>query len=191
MMFRLCSPEKTRTVLPEQYVFSNGPAGDGQSAPQVSQPAGISSPSREQLVLYVPEMEEIRISPVVARKGYLNILEQKTNGWKKRWVAVRRPYVFIFREEKDPVERALINLATAQVEYSEDQQEMVKVPNTFSVVTKHRGFLLQTLGDKEVHEWLYAINPLLAGQIRSKLARRRPIIPPSLLAPQPVLQVAK
>ena len=80
--------------------------------------------------------------------------------------AVRRPYVFIFREEKDPVERALINLATAQVEYSEDQQEMVKVPNTFSVVTKHRGFLLQTLGDKEVHDWLYAINPLLAGQIR-------------------------
>lgn len=45
--------------------------------------------------------------------------------------AVRRPYVFIFRDEKDPVERALINLATAQVEYSEDQQAMVKVPNTF------------------------------------------------------------
>jgi kinesin family protein 1 len=42
--------------------------------------------------------------------------------------------VFIFREEKDPVERALINLATAQVEYSEDQQEMVKVPNTFRCV---------------------------------------------------------
>lgn len=50
--------------------------------------------------------------------------------------AVRRPYVFIFREEKDPVERALINLATAQVEYSEDQQEMVKVPNTFRCVQR-------------------------------------------------------
>lgn len=35
-----------------------------------------------------------------------------------------------------------------------------------SVVTKHRGYLMQTLSDKEVHEWLYAINPLLAGQIR-------------------------
>lgn len=45
--------------------------------------------------------------------------------------SVRRPYVFIFRDEKDPVERALINLATAQVEYSEDQLAMVKVPNTF------------------------------------------------------------
>lgn len=36
----------------------------------------------------------------------------------------------------------------------------------YSVVTKHRGYLLQTLGDKEVYDWLYAINPLLAGQIR-------------------------
>ena len=39
--------------------------------------------------------------------------------------------------------------------------------NTFSVMTKHRGFLLQTIDDKDVHDWLYAINPLLAGQIRS------------------------
>ncbi len=38
--------------------------------------------------------------------------------------------------------------------------------NTFSVLTKHRGFLLQSLDDKEFHEWLYALNPLLAGQIR-------------------------
>lgn len=51
---------------------------------------------------------------------------------------------------------------------------MVRLPNTFSVVSKHRGYLLQTLHEKEVHDWLYAINPLLAGQIRSKSARRNP-----------------
>ena len=33
-------------------------------------------------------------------------------------------------------------------------------------MTKTRGFLLQTLDDKDFHDWLYAINPLLAGQIR-------------------------
>lgn len=38
------------------------------------------------LRLYVPEMEEIRVSPVVARKGYLNVLEHGGSGWKKRWV---------------------------------------------------------------------------------------------------------
>ncbi|KAG7155151.1 Kinesin-like protein unc-104-like 3 [Homarus americanus] len=109
---------------------------------------------------FVPEVEEIRISPVVSRKGYLNVLDDRTNTWIKRWVVVRRPYVFIFRDERDSVERGLINLATAQIEYSEDQQAMVRVPNSFSVVTKQRGFLLQTLGNKEVHDWLYAINPL-------------------------------
>lgn len=44
---------------------------------------------------------------------------------------VRRPYVFIYRDERDPVERAVINLAHAHVEYSEDQEQMVRMPNTF------------------------------------------------------------
>ncbi|XP_070134535.1 kinesin-like protein unc-104 isoform X4 [Drosophila bipectinata] len=150
---RLCSPDR-----------SDAPNGWEAPAP-ATQPA---LPLR----LYVPELEEIRVSPVVARKGLLNVLEHGGSGWKKRWVIVRRPYVFIYRSEKDPVERAVLNLATAHVECSEDQAAMVKIPNTFSVVTKHRGYLLQTLGDKEVHDWLYAINPLLAGQIKSRLARR-------------------
>ena len=38
--------------------------------------------------------------------------------------------------------------------------------NTFSVATKLRGFLLQSIDDGDFHDWLYAINPLLAGQIR-------------------------
>ncbi|XP_075169171.1 kinesin family member unc-104 isoform X6 [Haematobia irritans] len=149
----LCSPDR-----------SDAPNGWEAPAP-ATQPA---LPLR----LYVPELEEIRVSPVVARKGLLNVLEHGGSGWKKRWVIVRRPYVFIYKSEKDPVERAILNLGTAQVECSEDQAAMVKIPNTFSVVTKHRGYLLQTLADKEVHDWLYAINPLLAGQIRSRLARR-------------------
>ncbi|XP_050465462.1 kinesin-like protein unc-104 isoform X9 [Cataglyphis hispanica] len=168
----LSSPERARLQELQESILAS--ESTNQTCTVAPPPLGSSSPSKENLVLYVPEVEEIRISPVIARKGYLNVLEHKTNGWKKRWVAVRRPYVLIFREEKDPVERALINLATAQVEYSEDQLAMVKVPNTFSVVTKHRGYLLQTLGDKEVYDWLYAINPLLAGQIRSKLARKGP-----------------
>ena len=35
-----------------------------------------------------------------------------------------------------------------------------------SIASKTKGYLIQTQGDKELHEWLYAINPLLAGQIR-------------------------
>ncbi len=79
-------------------------------------------------------------------------------------MVVRRPYVFLFRDERDPCERGLINLAQAHTEYSQDQQQLAK--NTFSIVTKSKGYLIQTQADRELHDWLYAINPLLAGKIR-------------------------
>uniref|UniRef100_A0A8B9TWY5 plus-end-directed kinesin ATPase n=1 Tax=Anas platyrhynchos TaxID=8839 RepID=A0A8B9TWY5_ANAPL len=112
-------------------------------------------------------------SSVVSKKGYLHFKEPLSSSWAKHFVVVRRPYVFIYNSDKDPVERGIINLSTAQVEYSEDQQAMVKTPNTFGVCTKHRGVLLQAINDKDMNDWLYAFNPLLAGTIRSKLARRR------------------
>ncbi len=41
-----------------------------------------------------------------------------------------------------------------------------QAPNTFAVCTEHRNILLQAANDKEMHDWLYAFNPLLAGTIR-------------------------
>uniref|UniRef100_A0AAR2L8T0 plus-end-directed kinesin ATPase n=1 Tax=Pygocentrus nattereri TaxID=42514 RepID=A0AAR2L8T0_PYGNA len=105
-------------------------------------------------------------SPIVSKKGYLHFLEPHTNGWVKRYVVVRRPYVYIYNSERETVERAILNLSSAQVEYSEDQQAMLKTPYTFAVCTEHRGILLQASNDKEMHDWLYAFNPLLAGSIR-------------------------
>lgn len=66
-------------------------------------------------------------SSVVSKKGYLHFKEPLSASWAKHFVVVRRPYVFIYNADKDPVERGIINLSTAQVEYSEDQQAMVKV----------------------------------------------------------------
>uniref|UniRef100_A0A3Q0S065 plus-end-directed kinesin ATPase n=1 Tax=Amphilophus citrinellus TaxID=61819 RepID=A0A3Q0S065_AMPCI len=115
------------------------------------------------------------ISPIVSKKGYLHFLEPHTSGWVKRYVVVRRPYVYLYRSERDSVERAIINLSSAKVEYSEDKQTLLRTPNTFAVCTEHRGILLQAANDKEMHDWLYAFNPLLAGTIRSKLSRRKSV----------------
>ncbi|CAF3610381.1 unnamed protein product, partial [Rotaria sp. Silwood2] len=35
---------------------------------------------------YIPSIEEVRISPVVSRRGYLNFLEEKGTGWIKKFV---------------------------------------------------------------------------------------------------------
>ncbi|XP_016156055.1 PREDICTED: kinesin-like protein KIF1A isoform X8 [Ficedula albicollis] len=136
-------------------------------------PARRPEEEKEPQRLLVPDIQEIRVSPIVSKKGYLHFLEPHTNGWVKRFVVVRRPYVYIYNSDKDAVERAILNLSKAQVEYSEDQQAMLKTPNTFAVCTEHRGILLQASSDKDMHDWLYAFNPLLAGSIRSKLSRRR------------------
>ncbi|CAD0202710.1 unnamed protein product [Chrysodeixis includens] len=165
--FELCSPE--RGLLEKSM---SGWAGSHGAGLGLGAGGALGGGAAHGGALYVPDCEEVRVSAAVARRGHLNVLQHGTHGWKKRWLVVRRPYVFIYRDERDPIERAVINLANAHVEYSEDQEQMVRMPNTFSVVSKERGYLLQTLGDKEVHDWLYAINPLLAGQIRSRSARR-------------------
>ncbi|XP_040182354.1 kinesin-like protein KIF1B isoform X6 [Rana temporaria] len=133
----------------------------------------LARAGKNEFLNLVPDIEELRPGSVVSKKGYLNFKEPHSHSWAKHYVIVRRPYVFIYNSDKDPVERGLINLSTAQVEYSEDQQAMLKSPNIFAVVTKHRGILLQAINDKDMNDWLYAFNPLLAGTIRSKLARRR------------------
>ncbi|XP_042194899.1 kinesin-like protein KIF1A isoform X10 [Callorhinchus milii] len=161
----LRTPEaQSRVVTPDSDLMQDGELK--KSPVQAKPEKGITR-------AFVADIQEIRVSAIVSKKGYLHFLEPQTSGWVKRFVAVRRPYVYIYNTDKDTVERAILNLSSAQVEYSEDQQAMLKTPNTFAVCTEHRGILLQASNDKEMQDWLYAFNPLLAGSIRSKLSRRR------------------
>ncbi|KAM9248998.1 kinesin-like protein KIF1A isoform 13-T13 [Dugong dugon] len=134
------------------------PEVDAKKAPS---PTQATETDKEPQRLLVPDIQEIRVSPIVSKKGYLHFLEPHTAGWAKRFVVVRRPYAYMYNSDKDSVERFVLNLSTAQT------------PNTFAVCTEHRGILLQANSDKDMHDWLYAFNPLLAGTIRSKLSRRR------------------
>ncbi|XP_033012100.1 kinesin-like protein KIF1B isoform X3 [Lacerta agilis] len=161
---------------PEANSRASSPGPEGEPSFQLIPPIEASYLARagkNEFLNLVPDIEEIRPGSVVSKKGYLNFKEPLSPSWAKHFVVVRRPYVFIYNSDKDPIERGILNLSTAQVEYSEDQEAMVKTPNTFAVCTRHRGVLLQAINDKDMNDWLYAFNPLLAGTIRSKLARRR------------------
>uniref|UniRef100_A0A8C8A4G5 plus-end-directed kinesin ATPase n=1 Tax=Oryzias sinensis TaxID=183150 RepID=A0A8C8A4G5_9TELE len=132
----------------------------------------LARAGKNEFLNLVPDIEEMRPGSVVSKKGFLSFMEPRSNSWVKHFVVVRRPYVFIYNSDKDPVERGVLNLSTAQVEYSEDQQAMLKTPNTFAVCTKHRGILLQANNEKDMNDWLYAFNPLLAGTIRGGKKRQ-------------------
>uniref|UniRef100_A0A671V1I5 plus-end-directed kinesin ATPase n=1 Tax=Sparus aurata TaxID=8175 RepID=A0A671V1I5_SPAAU len=140
----------------------------------------LARAGKNEFLNLVPDIEEMRPGSVVSKKGFLSFMEPRSNSWVKHFVVVRRPYVFIYNSDKDPVERGVLNLSTAQVEYSEDQQAMLKTPNTFAVCTKHRGILLQANNEKDMNDWLYAFNPLLAGTI-SNLSKPGPSQKPKML----------
>ena len=99
---RLSSPERPGEPLPELHIPLGGSAVNSKersSSPASPDDSRGSSPAEERGVgpLYVPEVEEIRISPVVSRKGLLNVLDDRTNTWIKRWVvSLPHPHLFIF-----------------------------------------------------------------------------------------------
>ena len=97
--------------------------------------------------------------------------DDRRNLWRKRWIVVRRPHIFMYRDEKDPVERNVINLLNATVHF--DPEEQGPLGSTFTIETKERKWIFQPPLDKDVHDWVYAIHPLLAGQIRSRMAREQ------------------
>ncbi|KAH7644362.1 kinesin-like protein [Dermatophagoides farinae] len=152
-------------------------------------PMGDISPSSSSTNnnLFVPEIEEVRVSSIISKKGYISCLmaseysssttnqpqqqQQQPTQWQKQWIVVRRPYMFIYRDDKDPVERSVINLTQARVECSEQQRQMLCVENAFSVVTRHAGYLFRTTTAREMYNWLYSINPLYAGQLMCEWAR--------------------
>ncbi|XP_057176078.1 kinesin-like protein KIF1B isoform X8 [Triplophysa rosa] len=169
-------PSLSDSRTPEANSRATSPScSDYENFPMVPilETSYLARAGKHEFLNLLPDIEEMRPGSVVSKKGFLSFMEPRTNSWVKNFVVVRRPYVFIYNNDKDPVERGVLNLSTAQVEYSEDQEAMLKTPNTFAVCTKHRGILLQANNDKDMNDWLYAFNPLLAGTIRSKLARRR------------------
>jgi hypothetical protein len=77
-------------------------------------------PSNRHNQKFVPEIEEIRINPIISRRGYMNLSNEKGDAWIKKFIVIRRPLLFIYNNEKDPVERMLINLSKAKIIYNED-----------------------------------------------------------------------
>ncbi|EUB57832.1 Kinesin-like protein unc-104 [Echinococcus granulosus] len=128
--------------------------------------------------------DEVRISPVVNRRGLLLVADESNPNWVPRWIMVRRPFLYIYENEKDTLERRIINLKVAHLEYSAEEGEIfgpkktsperskvvepTKHPMIFALQYADRKIFMKTgpsASRNEIHEWLYAIDPLMAGEI--------------------------
>lgn len=68
----------------------------------------------------------------------------------KLYVVLRRPYILLFLDDKDLVIRGVINVATARVEYSEDQQAMLKVGHGRRVLYNRQALIALTFFKIEI-----------------------------------------
>jgi hypothetical protein len=103
---------------------------------------------------HMADVEEIRVNPVVSKRGFLNFLDETTSKWLKKFVVrpmtphfplrfrsddrlsisqfkvVRRPFLFLYNNDRDPLERSFINLSRATIIYNEEQMSMLRVSPT-------------------------------------------------------------
>lgn len=154
----------------------------------------------------IPSLEESRLSKVVSKQGLLYHLELIANKqtstlsrkYIRRFVVVKRPYLFLYNSEKEMEELGVVNLTNTELIVSEinkdndsqnqdattttpklinnelnEVEDTLQIAKTFILKGMISCNVFQCLNNQDVCEWLYAINPLFAGQIRSQQARKR------------------
>jgi kinesin family protein 1 len=82
---RLLSPEPQR---PRSLILENLPQLLGRASPGTATALAHAPSPPSPAFNLIPELEEIRVSPCIARKGYLNVLEEKSKTWKRRCVII-------------------------------------------------------------------------------------------------------
>ena len=163
---------------PEMLSPDKSKAGDmwGKMVPKTASSTGEKSViEKTKKIILVPEIEEVRLSQGVSKKGSILLMAEESRKWTKHWVIIRRPYMFVYRSEKESIESAVINLSDAEIDYcAEPEDDMTSsASEVFSISYKNREFWFKASSAKEVGDWLYSIKPLFAGEIKSKLSRRR------------------
>lgn len=153
-----------RKDLCEAKALSRAPSSEGSASALGTQEKEQEDESKVEY--YVPEVLLVRKNPVTSKRGYLHIMDDCSSRWSKCYVVVRKPYVLLYRQEGDPVEQFLINLKHSKVECPEYFVSL----SVFSIRTRHCRFLVRNTTEKEedAYDWLYALDPLLVGSLRSR-----------------------
>ncbi|VDL90816.1 unnamed protein product [Schistocephalus solidus] len=182
VLMLMCCENERKPLKNKSKYFSGIPREDARERPNGE---CFEQWEEHQSALLIAQCAEVRISPVVNRKGFLLLLYENQNpNWVRRWVVIRRPFLYIHENERDTVERDIINLTTAKIECSllpavekfagglypmpKNDSEPFSDENAviFLLRTAQRKVYVKTPErDADVHEWLYAFNPLMAGEI--------------------------
>ena len=127
-----------------------------------------SDTPQRRCVPLVHDISHKKLSQAVKR-GYIQLSEYE-GLWRKFYAVLKRPYIYLYYNDKDPIERDFINLATAKLQFNQDQLDAQTGVSVFSLCTKYRGFLCKT---QDFDGWINALDPLTSGALVSKKSMSR------------------
>ena len=90
----------------------------------------------------------------VTQRGYIQLSEYE-GLWRKFYAILKRPYLFLYYNDNDPIERDFINLATVKLQFNQDELDIQTGFSVFSLCAKYRGFLCKA----QDFGWIEALSP--------------------------------
>lgn len=86
----------------------------------------------------VPVVKHQQLSGIAAKRGFLNsctssaVTSTSASSWVKRWVVVERPYISVFRDANEDERLAVIHLANASIQSSDELGAFTQVKQNSS-----------------------------------------------------------
>eukprot|EP00116_Pleurobrachia_bachei_P003537 sb/3463799/ len=124
----------------------------------------IDSTEEELDELLTPELLEFRLTPEsVSKRGWIHFMNMETRSWERRFCMVQRPLLILYKGDKDPVPRWILNLSQTKISLTKPTNDKFGV---FRLAKGNNIYYLQGSSSEDINSWLHAMNPLLAGTMR-------------------------
>ncbi|KAF8934782.1 hypothetical protein EDD21DRAFT_213248 [Dissophora ornata] len=135
-----------RISLEEVVISQTPPSLDTDNPEVIKQPR--PSPKLQSEVKLVTKSDNISM------KGYLNYPEDQHKAWVRRWLVIRRPYMYIYTDSSETNELGVVNLTHARVDYTEDLEKMLEKQFVFAIYTSSNAYMMQAPSRDEMRSWL-------------------------------------
>ncbi|KAL5269141.1 hypothetical protein ACHWQZ_G002835 [Mnemiopsis leidyi] len=116
--------------------------------------------------LLTPELLEFRLSNEISRRGWLLFMNMESRCWDRRYCVIQRPFLILYNTDRDPVPRWVLNLSSCRISLTKPNSDLKL--GVFRLVRGANIYYLQGSSPEDIDAWLFAMNPLLAGSLRSQ-----------------------
>ncbi|KAI0230208.1 hypothetical protein L0F63_001702 [Massospora cicadina] len=98
----------------------------------------------------------------VARRGFL-LAPEGTEAWTRRWVVIRRPYMYVYADDSETEELNAFDLSAGRVDYNRALEKLLQRRFVFAVYTANNAYLFQASTLDDLKAWLGCIDPCFGG----------------------------